>query len=165
GMNKKIPMASTTLGVGNEHKVLTAEEGDGIMVAYNYSQELDTPENIAFKKKWADAYGDTSGIHEIAVSNYQGVLTWAEAVKQAGSTNRNDVIEALESGLSINGPAGLVTVDPNTHHAILDVHIMELDGQKMKVIETLQQRQPIDTQAVCNLNTNPNDNTQYEIKF
>lgn len=33
GMKSKIPMASTTIGVGNEHKVLTAEEGDGILVA------------------------------------------------------------------------------------------------------------------------------------
>ncbi|MCR9214265.1 MAG: transporter substrate-binding protein [Proteobacteria bacterium] len=165
GMNKKIPMASTTLGVGNEHKVLTAEEGDGIMVAYNYSQELDTPANNAFKKKWAEAYGDANGVHEIAVSNYQGVLTWAEAVKKAGSTDRDMVIEALESGLSIEGPAGTVTVDPKTHHAVLDVHIMEFDGQKMKVLETLKQRQPIDTQAVCDLEANPNDNQQYEIKF
>ena len=39
GMKDKIALASTTLGVGNEHKVLTAEEGNGIMVAYNYSQE------------------------------------------------------------------------------------------------------------------------------
>lgn len=165
GMNKKIPMASTTLGVGNEHKVLTPEEGDGIMVAYNYSQELDTPANNAFKKKWSEAYGDAGGIHEIAVSNYQGVLTWAEAVRKAGSTDRDKVIEALESGLSIEGPAGTVTVDPKTHHAVLDVHIMEFDGQKMKVLETLKQRQPIDTQAVCDLEANPDDNQQYEIKF
>ena len=53
GMKDKIPLASTTLGVGNEHKVLTPEEGNGIMVAYNYSQELDTPANDAFKKLWA----------------------------------------------------------------------------------------------------------------
>lgn len=165
GMNKKIPMASTTLGVGNEHKVLTAEEGDGIMVAYNYSQELETPENIAFKKKWADAYGDANSIHEIAVSHYQGILTWAEGVRQAGSTNRDDVLSALETGISITGPGGVVTVDPKTHHAVLDVHIMEFEGQKMKVIETFTQRQPIDTQAVCDLAANPDDNTQYEIKF
>jgi urea transport system substrate-binding protein len=37
GMKDRIALASTTLGIGNEHKVLTAEEGNGIMVAYNYS--------------------------------------------------------------------------------------------------------------------------------
>ncbi|SPJ30836.1 urea ABC transporter substrate-binding protein [Falsiruegeria mediterranea] len=165
GMKDRIPLASTTLGVGNEHKVLTPEEGNGIMVAYNYSQELDTPANNAFKEKWAAAYGDSNLIHEIAVSNYQGVLTWAEAVRQAGSLDRDAVIAALETGLSIEGPAGKVTVDPKTHHAVLDVHIMEFANQGMKVIETLPQRQPIDTQAVCDLAANPGDNTQYEIQI
>lgn len=165
GMKDRIPLASTTLGVGNEHKVLTPEEGNGIMVAYNYSQELDTPANNAFKERWAAAYGDSNLIHEIAVSNYQGVKTWAEAVRKAGSLDREAVIAALESGLSIDGPAGKITVDPKTHHAVLDVHIMEFDNQGMKVIETLPQRQPIDTQAVCDLSANPNDNTQYEIEI
>ena len=165
GMNKRIPLASTTMGAGNEHKVLTADEGDGIMIAYNYSQELDTPANNAFKKKWEDAYGDSLLIHEIAVSNYQGVMTWAEAVQQSGSIDRDDVIAALETGISIEGPAGKITVDPQTHHAVLDVHIMEVENQQMRVIETLPQRQPIDTQQVCNLLTNPDDNTQYEIEI
>ena len=165
GMKDRIPLASTTLGVGNEHKVLTPEEGDGIMVAYNYSQELDTPANNMFKDKWAAAYGDSSLIHEIAVSNYQGVLTWAEAVRRAGSVDRDAVIAALETGLSIDGPAGRVTVDPKTHHAVLDVHIMEIEGQGMRVVETLPQRQPIDTQAVCDLQANPDENIQYEIQI
>lgn len=47
GMKDKIPLASTTLGIGNEQKVLTPAEGDGIMVAYSYSQDLDTPANTA----------------------------------------------------------------------------------------------------------------------
>lgn len=165
GMKDRIPLASTTLGVGNEHKVLTPEEGDGIIVAYNYSQELDTPANNMFKEKWAAAYGDSNLIHEIAVSNYQGVLTWAEAVRRAGSVDRDAVIAALETGLSIDGPAGRVTVDPKTHHAVLDVHIMEIESQGMRVVETLPQRQPIDTQAVCDLQANPDENTQYEIQI
>ena len=165
GMNERIPLASTSLGVGNEHKVLTADEGNGIMVAYHYSQELDTPANNDFKARWAESYGDTSAIHEIAVSNYQGVLTWAEAVRRAGSTNRDDVIRALEEGISIEGPGGTVTVDPQTHHAKLDVHLMILENQGMTVVETLPQRPPVDTQAVCDLQANPDDNTQYEIRI
>ena len=58
-----------------------------------------------------------------------------------------------------------MTVDPKTHHAVLDVHIMEIEDQGMRVMETLPQRQPIDTQAVCDLQANPDDNTQYEIQI
>lgn len=165
GLKDKIPLATTTMGIGNEHKVLTAEEGDGIMVAYNYSQELDTPANNAFKERWAKAYGDSNNIHEIAVSNYHGVKMWAKAVAKAGSLERDAVIAALETGLAIDGPGGVVTVDPKTHHATLDVHLMIIENQGMKVVETLPQRPPIDTQAVCDLEANPDDNTQYEIKI
>ncbi|GLO72736.1 ABC transporter substrate-binding protein [Phaeobacter inhibens] len=165
GMKDKIPLASTTMGVGNEHKVLTPEEGNGIMVAYNYSQELETPANIAFKEKWQAEYGDTTAIHELAVSTYQGIMLWAEGVRKAGSVERDAVIEALETGISIEGPAGKVTIDPQTHHATVDVHIMEFENQGMTVIETLPQRAPIDTQAVCDLQANPDDNTQYEIEI
>jgi branched-chain amino acid transport system substrate-binding protein len=165
GMKSKIPLASTTLGVGNEHKVLTAAEGDGIMVAYNYSPEIASPANEAFLKGWSAMYGNANLIHEIAVSNYQGVQLWAEAVRRAKSLDRDAIIAAVEGGLSIKGPGGNVSIDAKTHHAVLDVHLMELAGQKMKVIESFAQRQPIDTQAVCDLAKNPDDNTQYEIKI
>lgn len=165
GMKDRIPLASTTMGVGNEHKVLTPEEGNGIIVAYNYSQDLDTPENNAFKKAWADAFDGDQSMHEIAVSQYHGILTWAAGVEKAGSLQRDAIIDALETGISIDGPGGTITVDPKTHHAVLDVHIMEIENQRMKLVETLSQRQPADTQAVCDLQANPNDNTQYEIKI
>ena len=165
GMKDNIALASTTLGVGNEQKVLTPEEGNGIMVAYNYSQQLETPANKSFKANWRAAYGDDTNIHETAVSTYQGVKTWAKAVEMAGSMERDAIIGALETGISIDGPGGKVTVDPKTHHAILDVHLMEIRDQKMNLIETLPQREPIDTQSVCDLLANPDDNTQYEIKI
>lgn len=163
GMKDRIALASPTLGVGNEHKVLTAEEGNGIMVAYNYAPELDTPANTAFKAAWRAAYGSLDAVHEIAVSHYHGIHTWAQAVRKAGSVEREAVIAALETGLSIEGPGGTVTVDPATHHAVLDVHLMDFQDQTMVVHETLPQRPPIDTQAVCDLIANPDDNTQYEI--
>lgn len=165
GMKDRIPLASTTLGVGSEQMVLTPEEGDGIVVCYNYSPELDTPANKAFKDAWSGMHGaDTVPvIHELAVSNYQGIMLWAEAVKAAGSVERDAVIETLDGGLAYEGPAGMVTIDPKTHHATLDVHIMEMRDQKLNVVESFDARPPIDTQLVCDLVANPDDNTQYEI--
>ena len=45
------------------------------------------------------------------------------------------VIEALETGISIDAPSGKVTIDPPTHHCILDVHIAEVTDKKLKVLE------------------------------
>jgi urea transport system substrate-binding protein len=165
GMNKKIPLASTTFGVGNEHLALSPAEGDGILIAGNYSQEAKTPANQEFLAKWAKRFGDTKVVHEIAVSQYQGIKLWAECVKQAGSLDREKMLKTIESGVKIEGPAGTVAIDPKTHHAALDIHVMEVKNQKLTIKSTTKQRPPSDTAQYCDLIKNPNENKQFEVKI
>ncbi len=163
GMNKKIPLCSTTFGVGNEHLALSAAEGDGILIAGNYSQEDPSQANKDFLTRWAKRFGDTKIVHEIAVSQYQGIKLWAEAVRKAGSIDRAKVLKAIESGVSIEGPGGLVKIDPNTHHASLDIKVMEVRNQKLMIKQVFKQRPPSDTAASCNLSKHPDENKQYEV--
>jgi urea transport system substrate-binding protein len=166
GMHKSIPMASTTFAVGNEHIVLSPEECNGMLICYNYFQDLKNPVNQAFVASFHKRFGaDYPNITELAMGTYQGFRLWAEGVKKAGSIDRMKVIEALETGISINAPSGKVTIDPPTHHCILDVHIAEVNNKKLNVLEDFPQQKPSDTAAVCNLIKNPNDNQQYVIKI
>lgn len=165
GMNTRIPMCSTTLGAGNEQAVLTKAEGDGILCAYNFSRELANPATKAFLDRWTKKYGNTNDVHELAAASYQGMQLWAEAVRKAKSVKRDEVVKAIESGLSITGPGGKITIDAQTHHAVLDVHIMEVRDQKMNVLQSIAQKGPVDTQLVCDLKKNPNSNVQHEIKI
>jgi branched-chain amino acid transport system substrate-binding protein len=165
GMNKKIPLASTTFGVGNEHLALSPAEGDGILIAGNYSQESPAPANKDFLARWNKKFGDTKIVHEIAVSQYHGIMLWAECVRKAGTIERNALLKTIESGPSIEGPAGKVTIDPKTHHASLDIHVMEVKGQKLTILETVKQRPPSDTAQYCDLLKNPNENKQYEVSI
>src|SRR5258705_376542 len=48
GMRKSIPMASTTFAVGNEHIVLSPDECNGMLVCYNYFQDLKYKPNQTF---------------------------------------------------------------------------------------------------------------------
>ena len=145
GMNKKIPLASTTFGVGNEHLALSAAEGDGILIAGNYSQESPLAANKQFLAVWQKKFGDTRIVHEIAVSQYQGIKLWAECVRKAGSVKREAVLKAIEAGASIQGPAGTVTIDAKTHHASLDINVMEVRNQKLTILDTVNQQPPSDT--------------------
>jgi urea transport system substrate-binding protein len=163
GMNKRIPLFSTTFGVGNEHLALSAAEGDGILIAGNFSQEEQSAANKDFLARWAKRYGDTKIVHEIAVSQYQGIMLWAEAVKKAGSLDREKLIKTLESGVSIQGPAGLVAMDAKTHHASLDIKVMDVKGQKLTIKQAFKQRPPSDTAKSCDLAKNPNENKQFEV--
>ena len=165
GLTKKIPLASTTFAGGNEHIVLSAAEADGFLISYNYFQNLDTPANKAFKERFYARFGkDYPNITELAMGTYQGFKLWAEGVKKANSVDLAKVTTALESGISYDGPSGKVSIDPATHHCVLNVSIAEVKNKQLNILQTFQQQSPTDTSAVCNLQKNPKDNQQYVIK-
>ena len=104
-------------------------------------------------------------MHEIAVSQYHGILLWAACVRKAGTLDRAVMLKTIDSGVSIEGPAGTVVIEPKTHHCALDIHVMEVKNQKLTILETVKQRQPSDTARYCDLLKNPNENKQYEVNI
>lgn len=166
GMTGKIPIASTSFGSGNEHIILSPEEGNGILLCANYMQEIGQPANLDFVKRFHQKYGDDAPyISDMAVSAYQGFMLWAEGVRKAGDVERMKVVDALESGVSFGSPSGKVTLDPATHHCILDVHIAEVRNHQLEILETYAQQPPMDTALVCDLKKNPRDTKQYQIQL
>ena len=163
GLKERIPIASTTMGAGNEQVALTVDEVDGMMMVYSYSKELNTPENNSFLRRWERRYGHTDDIHELAVATYQGVHVWAEAVRRAGSLDREQVVKSFEADLKIGAPTGELSIDPLTHHVVTSVHLVEVKDQKMEVVQSFPEVEPLDTQIVCNLEVKPDDNQQYAI--
>lgn len=160
GMNQSIPIASSTFGVGNEHKLISAEEGDGMLCAYSYFEEVDNPVNAAFVQRFKDKLGaDAPALNELAARSYEGAHVWAEAVKAAGSVEREAVIEALRSGISFDGPSGPVTIEPKTNHALQNVYLAELKDQSFNILESYENQPPSDTLLVCDLVENPDQST------
>lgn len=162
GMKDSIPMASTTFGVGNEHKLISAEEGNGMLCSYTYFQEADNPVNAAWVKRFQEKMGANAPyVSELAMRSYEGIMLWAEAVKKAGTVDRMPVIEALESGTALDGPSGKIAIDGKTHHGILHVYIAEVADQAFKILESFPNQPPADTALVCDLKANPDQATFY----
>ena len=157
GMNAKVPIASTTFGLGNEHKLISAEEGNGMICAYSYFEEVDSQANREFAARFKAHMGGTPpALNELAARSYEGAYLWAEAVKQAGAAERIPVIEALRSGIGIDGPSGRITIEPKTNHALQPVYLAELKDQAFNIIESYGEQPPTDTLLVCDLVANPN---------
>jgi len=162
GMKQRIPMASTTLGGGNESLLLSPEEGNGITCAFSYFQEVETPANAAFLQKFRAKFGANTPYlgGELAMRTYVGLHLWAEGVRRAKSADRLKVIEALQSGISFDGPPGRTTLDPKTNHVTLDVFVAEVQNRGFKVLQHFPASPPSDTQSVCDLQKDPNSNRQ-----
>lgn len=161
---KNMDLIGTVYGTARENSMLSAQENDGTIIAASFIDTLPTDAAAGFVKKFADFTGETDYIGEYGEYGYRGMMLWAEAVKRAGSVRPDDVIAALP-GTRFNGPGGLYTIDDQSNHTIMDIHIAIGNRDKgFDVIKSFDQRPPSDTQEVCNLVENPNDTTQYEPK-
>ncbi len=117
---------------------LGPDVAEGIYSSFAYFDDLDTPENKAFRAKYLDRYKQTTTTGTIAECMYIGYHMYAQAVNKAGTAEIPKVIEALESGLSFKAPEGPVSLEPDTHHLTRAMHIARVNSQgRFEILQTL----------------------------
>ena len=159
---KNMMLASSTYGVGRENTAVSPQENEGIVIATSFIDTLPTEAAKAFVEKFKKYSGENEYVGEYGEYGYRGLMLWAEAVKKAASLAPDDVIKAL-GGTKFNGAGGLYTIDGQTNHTVMDIHIAVGNANGgFDLVKSFPQRQPSDTQAVCNLVQNPDDTKQYE---
>ena len=166
GMKKEIPIASQTFGEAGEQLRMPPELSEGIFVCYNYFEEIDRPANVAFLERFRKKFGNNYGyVSDLGMSEYVGIQIWAEAVKKANSVDREAVIKAIESGVAVNGPGGMIVSDPRTHHFVFDMHLAEMKNRRFEILQSFERVQPTNPSGVCDLIANPTTNQQFEPKL
>ncbi len=124
----KIPyVTSVNVAQGYEHKRFPPPTLEGMYIGVHYVEELDTPANADFVKRFRAMFPDVPYIGEMTEDTYVGINLYAMAVEKAGATDIPRVIEAIESGLTFDAPEGKITLDPKTHHLVRDIRIVEVD--------------------------------------
>jgi urea transport system substrate-binding protein len=111
---ESMPIVSVSVAE-EEVRAIGPEFLAGHLVAWNYYQTTDTPENAAFVAAFKDKYGDDKVTSDPMEAGYVAVNLWAAAVEKAGTTEVEAVKKAA-AGLEFAAPEGLVTVDGPTQH-------------------------------------------------
>ncbi len=162
GMLKKIPIMSYSFGAGNEHEMLPASDSDGIIAPYSYFMEIDTPANKAFVDRYHKKFGaDAPYQNNVSLGGYEGTMAWAQAVKNAGTADREAVIKAWEAGAPWDGPAGTIKMNASVHHASRDIYFGRCENKAWSVFKTYPQQYPGDTGDQCDLVKNARTNKQF----
>ena len=122
-----------TLSVSVAEEEITGIGADnmlGHLVAWNYFQATDTPENAEFVTAFKAKYGENRVTDHPIEAGYFGVYLWSQAVEKAGSTDVAAVKTAAK-GLSFSAPGGLVTIHDTNQHVAKTVLTGEVrsDGQ------------------------------------
>ncbi|MGJ8672249.1 urea ABC transporter substrate-binding protein [Rubritalea sp.] len=140
------PVVSFSLSE-DEFRSLPAEDLVGHLGCWTYFMSIDSPANAKFKadfQTWLGKTDVTGVVKENRVTcspmvlSYNGVYLWKAAVEKAGSFEPEKVMEALESGISFDGPGGTVTSQKN-HHLTKTVYMGEtLEDGQFEIIETIK---------------------------
>ncbi|PKO85933.1 MAG: urea ABC transporter substrate-binding protein [Betaproteobacteria bacterium HGW-Betaproteobacteria-12] len=97
---------------------------------WGYFQSLGGAANQAFVSRFRQRFGKDRVLSDPLLSSHDAVRLWAAAVREAGSTDPQQVNRAL-SRVNLAGPAGIVAVDAATRHRWRRVYVGKAgdDGQ------------------------------------
>jgi urea transport system substrate-binding protein len=139
-----IPVVAFSVGE-EELRGIDAAPLVGHLAAWNYFMSIETPENKAFVEKWKGyvkknnlAGGDKRVTNDPMEATYVGIHMWAQAVRQAGTTDIDAVRQAI-GYQTFRSPSGFdIQMDAKNHHLHKPVYIGEIkaDGQFQIVWKT-----------------------------
>ncbi|MFC6864349.1 urea ABC transporter substrate-binding protein [Halomicroarcula sp. GCM10025817] len=130
---------STAMAQGYEHRRIDPPAMANIYAGVNYMEEVPTDSNTqdgGFVDRYFEKYPDAPYLNEEAETNYFSTYMYKEAVEQAGTVEQPEVIDALESGISLGSerapeaPEGeTIELDGATHHVDHHMWVMRADDQ------------------------------------
>lgn len=161
GMDRSTTIVSPTFGSAAENMAI-GKSAEGVYSAFSYFPTAEPAQDDALAMAWKEA-GYKEDITPAAVSTWNGWHLWAAAVEKAGTTDREKLIEALESGLEYDGPGGAVRMDPGTHHTIMPIKLWKgsANGYFDEVEVLSEAGDPTFIQSKCDLVADPSTNEQF----
>lgn len=129
GGSKPTPVVSFSIAE-NELRKIPPRDVAGHYSAWSYFQTVDRPENAEFVRKFKEKYGSERVTNDVMVAAYNSVRLWAQAVDEAGTDEVETVLKFL-TRQSIDGPEGVVSVDPDNQHTFRPFYLgkARTDGQ------------------------------------
>lgn len=121
------------------------DAADGIYTSAPYFINVDTPENEEYINSYREEYGDDTTPNFVSEAAYWSVLMTANAIEQAGGADGPaGVRDALETEITMQAPQGEVTMDPGTHHSVLQSRVGQFNAEsgQFEVVEEFGQIDP-----------------------
>jgi len=167
----KIPMAtSVNVGQAYEHKRFKPPALENMYVTVNYIEEVHDviksgefhDKSRDFVKRFRALYPKEPYINMEAANAYNAINLYVNGVKKAGTTDKAKVRRALESGISFDGPSGVVKIDPKSHHGSHNIFLVRVaKDHKVEIPKVWKDIQPYWLgQSGCDL-TKKDDFSQY----
>ncbi len=115
----------------------------GMITAFHYAADYDTPANRAFVQAWKQEYGPNAIPDFMAVAGWDGMALIAHVTKTLGGKIDGDKAMQAIRGWRFDSPRGPIAIDADTRDIVHNETIQELivkDGRlRNRVLETYPQ--------------------------
>ncbi|MDH4225481.1 MAG: ABC transporter substrate-binding protein [Deltaproteobacteria bacterium] len=151
---------------------LSPDVREGFYSSNTYFMTIPTEENRQYLQRLASMPGITgiwphgNGIlTNFGEGTYLCVKAFALAANQAGSLDRENLVDALET-LSFSGPQGPIRMDPDTHHARVNSYLSrcERDGS-FSIVENFGSNEPVIPERYRHMGTHAKATQDQEIRI
>ncbi len=134
GLHKKMKVTALP-SLNSAYYPAVKEIADGKYTVGIYSDELDTPINKRFVQKYKEKYKPAGPVVEVASVTYTAVYMVKAAAEKAKSLDGDALVKGLE-GLTVDSPAGKMTIDPKIHLATQYVYLFHIEpGGRYRIAE------------------------------
>jgi ABC-type branched-subunit amino acid transport system substrate-binding protein len=112
---------------------------DGIYSCLDYYQNVSEPFSQELLKRYNQLYPGSAKFTAGSASTgmYRGLKLWEAAVKEAGSLQQEDVIQALDHAKIAEGPGGPAEMVPGQHHVRMNMYIAQVVAGNFKIVQNL----------------------------
>jgi urea transport system substrate-binding protein len=136
GLDKKVKLTGIPT-FAPEALAGIAPVAQGVYTVDRYWEGLDNPVNQKYVAAYKKAFPDALPVPTMAaVGTYGTLLLYKAAVEKADSVDADAVAEAL-SGISVESPAGKLTINPDNHVVTGPEYLLQVDGTGYKLVKEL----------------------------
>jgi branched-chain amino acid transport system substrate-binding protein len=116
-----------------------AEQVEGLYSCLDYYQNVSDPFSKELLSQYDQLYPGSAQFTagSAATGMYRGLKLWEAAVKEAGSLNQEDVIQALDHAKIPQGPGGPAEMVPGQHHVRMNMYIAQAKNGTFEIVENL----------------------------
>ncbi len=131
-------MSTVNIQQGYEHKRYPPPALKDMYVPFAYLEETPGDAAARFNKMAREVNPDEPYINEMTRAGYIAVHLMALAWQRAGTTETEETIKALQSGLFFDAPEGRVFLDPATHHLTIHMRMGRINEKhEVEIVEDL----------------------------
>jgi ABC-type branched-subunit amino acid transport system substrate-binding protein len=112
---------------------------EGLYSCLDYYEDVGEPFSKALLARYDELFpGSAKFTAGSACSGmYRGLRLWEAAVTEAGSLERDEVIDVLDHAAIPRGPGGPAEMVPGQHHVRMNMYIAQANDGVFKVVENL----------------------------